>query len=540
MASLNQRSGLLGKRLAAHLLRRSSFQVTRARIDEFANYSASEAVDLLLAPYTPSLAEPIDHLTNDHWINSGVEPESSNFQLKQYVKGWWLNEARQDPTINSKMMFFLHSHFVTSSGFLSSYNHFDYQALLRYYALGNFRILAKKITVDNLMLKYLNGDQNHKNNPNENYAREFFELFTIGKGPQQGPGDYTNYTEEDIQEAARLLTGFRKGNRETNIDPDTGIPTGKAVVNYHDTGPKTFSYAFNYHSIAGANTAEGMFDELDEFVQMIFDQNETANFICRKIYRYFVSRFIDDEIEQDIISPLAAFFRNSDYDLKVVLEILLQSEHFYDEDDNNATNEIIGGTIKSPLENVLQTLTFLDIAIPDPVQDPYNHYHKFYKNGVVDVMFSYAGLELFEPDSPAGYAAYYQEPIYQQNWFNSGSIIARYKLPQMLIEGKRLLASGTLGGVQLDMVSFVEDPLNISNPSDATILVTELLEYILPEFPDTERFDYFMDIFLDGLNPLNWYFEWLAYEDSNDPSDVIIPLNNLIQAILYSPEYQVQ
>ncbi len=539
MASLNPRSGPLGNRLAAHLLRRASFNITRSRIDQFSLLTAAEALDLLVVPYTPSIAEPIDPETNDHWINSGVPPLSANFRLKGYVSAWWMDEARQDPTINSKMCFFLHSNFITSNSFLTSYFHFDYQALLRYYALGNFRILAQKIVVDNLMLKYLNGDQNHKNNPNENFAREFFELFTIGKGPQQGPGDYTNYTEGDIQEAARLLTGFRKGTRDVDIDPETGIPMGKAVTSYHDTGDKQFSYAFQDQIIPGSDTIAGMFGELQEFVSMIFNQEETARFICRKIYRYFVSRQIDTEIETDIIEPLAVIFRDSDYSLKATMAALLKSEHFYDEDDSASDDEIIGSLMKSPMENVLQSLSYLNLDIPNPITAPLNHYETFYRKGVLLVMLSYAGMELFDPDSPAGYPAYYQQPDYHRSWFNSGSIIARYKLPQMLLEGQRILAGGDLGGVQLNMVEFVENVANITDAGDANILVTELLEYMFCEVPDQARFDYFLDLFLDGLSPINWFFEWQNYLNTGVQDSVIIPLSNLIQAIMYSPEYQV-
>ena len=108
------------------------------------------------------------------------------------------------------------------------------------YTTGNSN-LRKKMTMDNLMLIYLNNTTNNKNSPNENYAREFFELFTIGKGPQIGPGDYTNYTEDDVITAAKLLTGFKSSARGTVIDPDTGLSTGRTVFNQHDTSDKTFS-----------------------------------------------------------------------------------------------------------------------------------------------------------------------------------------------------------------------------------------------------------------------------------------------------------
>ena len=97
---------------------------------------------------------------------------------------WWMQEAIKDETMSHRMGFFLHTIFTTSWTFNYSRNVFDHHHLLRRYAFGNFKDLAKKVTVDNLMLRYLDNHYNTKFNPNENYAREFFELFTIGKGPQ--------------------------------------------------------------------------------------------------------------------------------------------------------------------------------------------------------------------------------------------------------------------------------------------------------------------------------------------------------------------
>ena len=94
---------------------------------------------------------------------------------------------------------------------------------------------------DNVMLRYLNNNQNTAVNPNENFAREFLELFTIGKGPQIGPGDYTNYTEDDIVEAAKVLTGFRTRINRDVVDAETGIPRGDAQFGQHKPGAKTFS-----------------------------------------------------------------------------------------------------------------------------------------------------------------------------------------------------------------------------------------------------------------------------------------------------------
>jgi uncharacterized protein (DUF1800 family) len=143
------------------------------------------------------------------------------------------------------------------------------------------------MSLDNSMLVYLNNTSNSKSAPNENYAREFLELFTIGKGPQISAGNYTNYTEADIVQAARILTGFRYKSDRSVIDATTGIPKGYNVFSSHDsTSSKVFSSAFGNAAIASATDANGMDAELNAFVDMVFNQQATAKNICRKMYIY--------------------------------------------------------------------------------------------------------------------------------------------------------------------------------------------------------------------------------------------------------------
>ena len=299
MPSLNPRNGPLGTRLAAHLLRRCTYCPSRSLIDSFATKTANEAVTDLMnfAAHPPIMEEPIDPETGSPWIiDDTVTPTSGDFFLIRCVKAWWTYEAMHDPTLRHKMTYFLHTNFSTVADSLNSKHFYDHLLLLRYYALGNFRILSKKICTDNVMLEYLDNTVNSRWNPNENYAREYLELFTIGKGPQVGPGDYTHYTEVDVVEAAKVLTGFRvdwsrdydQPDNGENIDPDTGIHRGFVDSWAHETSDKTFSHAFQNTVITGRDTEAGMFDELDDFVSMIFQQDETARAVCRRLYRFFV------------------------------------------------------------------------------------------------------------------------------------------------------------------------------------------------------------------------------------------------------------
>ena len=539
MASLNPLTGTLGKRLAAHLLKRTTYVTTKANIDTFANMSISNAVDALMNIPAPTIPEPIDYKTGQPWINSGVSAISGQDTLRDYVKGWWINEARLDLSIGHKMMFFHHSNWVTAPLTGKASQYFDYLGLLRHYAIGNYKEFALKMTLDNRMLHYLDNTSNDVGNPNENYAREFFELFTIGKGQQIGPGNYTNYTETDIVEAAKLLTGWKQDTSRMNIDSTTGLPTGTANINLHDTTTKQFSSAFSNKTILGGTTTATMLTELTQFVDMVYNELETAKHVCRRLYRYFVHSNITTEVETDIITPLANTLLSNGYELEPILKTLFKSEHFYDEDDSNNTNEIIGGLIKSPLELFLSVMTFFDIAVPDHLTNSQDHYRRFYRDSIIKSFLLFSGMNIFYPVDVAGYPAYYQAPTYTENWFNSSTLISRYKIGEMFLTGNRLFSTIPLRA-QLDFVDFVANSGVITDPTDPVGLVTDLVDYLFPELSSTPRLTYFVnDILLDGLSTANWISEWNNYLATNDDTAVKIPLNKLFEAILYSQEFQL-
>lgn len=551
MASLNELQGALGQRRAAHLLRRASFRYTKTMVDQLAIQTSDVAVESLLALHPLQLAQPVydDPATpvveSSYWINPpglAYPGTEQDFTLQKRLNGWWLNEALNDPGIGHKMIFFFHQFMTTAAGTLPNEYYFDYLALLRWGALGNFKSLATKMIVDNTMLRYLNNNVNTKTNPNENFAREFLELFTIGKGPQIDTGDYTNYTEDDIVQAARVLTGFNVGYGRTQLDPETGIPRGTTSYSKHDGGPKTFSSKFQGgNTITGAVNVAGMLPEVASFVNMVFNQLETARNFCRRLYRYFIHPNISAEIETDIIEPLAVYFKSGNYEVLPVLRKLLKSEHFYDADDSDNKDEIIGGMIKSPLELSLQAISFFNIPIPSPISQNNQHYIVFYSSGMQDRILGLANLPLFMPQDVAGYPAYHQEPDYNRQWFNSSSIIARYKLPQILLTGKRQIGSSPNSsiGIKLNIAPWVRDSDITFYPSNADELVTDLLSYMLPETVDAERFDYFFNqIFLNNLPASDWTYEWQNYITTNNETEVKIALERLINYIMFSPEYQ--
>lgn len=550
MASLNPLLGVLGRRKAAHLLRRTSFRQSRQRIDELAALSAADALSSLLPPsafqldlpvYSDGMSVPVT------WINPPQPPSAvlpaDDEDLTRFVMAWWVNEALHNAGIGHRMQLFFHQFLAVDGASGSSMEFFDYLALLRWGSVGNLKKLVTKMVTDNCMLRYLDNDQNFAQNPNENFAREFFELFTVGRGQPAGPGDYGTFTEDDVVEAARVFTGFNHAQRHQYADPETLIPAGKGYPQSHDFTPKTFSVHFGNTTItAPTNDAIGMAAELNIFVDLVFAQPATSQLFCRRLYHYFVTRNVTQEIEDEVIAPLAQLLVDGNFEILPVLEKLLQSEHFYDVDDSDNADEIVGALIKSPLDLSLQALTFFQLPIPDPVAENKAHYTDFYIAAVLERMLTRAGMDLFFPQDVAGYSGYYQDPVLNRQFFNSATIVQRYKLPQILLTGTHAWGSGSNDsiGTQLDVAAWIRDSGVVTDPLDSYVIVEELLYYLFPEEPDNERFTHFLVfIFLDQLPPADWTYEWENYLNTGDDSEVKIPLGRLLNAILYAPEFQV-
>lgn len=538
MASLTPYTGNLGLKNAAHLLRRASFGGTRKQIDEFATKTVDEAL-IVLSQTQSILEKPIDPLTGTTWLNPKADPDINSEQSKliDCVIAWHLEQIRKSGTnLTERMVWFYHTHLPVQRSIVRSSEEIYYQnALFRFFAYGNFKKLMVKISIDNAMLRYIDNMLNEADSPNENYARELMELYTIGKGPQIGHEDYTNYTEDDVKQAARVLSGYKTDPSFTNIDQDTGIPRGVAYTDaddatiYHDAGVKTFTSKFNNTIIQpndvqnGYATKDAMLDELSQFINMIFTQDETARFICRKIYRQFIYYKITDEIEADIIEPLAQTFRDNNFDILPVITQLLKSQHFYDMDNATTPDDHIGAMIKSPVELVMGTLKFFNISPP-------NDYYQVY-NSIVRSLFD-QGIDMYEPIDVAGYPAYHQYPTYNRFWITPNNLPHRYKFAADLV-------NGNFTNLKLDIVDYVKNTDNISNPADADILLTELIDYLFPQDIPQERYEYFMSILLDTLTKDHWKTEWNDYVSNGDDTVVRTQLEALIKGLLQTPEYQL-
>ncbi len=545
MSSLTEITGNLGIKNANHLLRRLTFGASKQTVDYYSTKTASETINDFFAEQTTP-TPPIDPLTGSTWLSPKPDPmiNSEEYLLHKYFQSWHLEQMRKSKaTAKERLTYFHHCLLPVQQSVVRASAEIYYQnTLYRFLAFGNYKLLIKKICIDNAMLHYIDNCLNETGSPNENFARELMELYTIGKGPLIEEGDYTNYTEDDIKEASKVLSGYKTDVDFATIDDDTNIPRGFVKINdnkqayLHNADIKTFSDKFSNTQIQPNElidnyaSEEAVLDELDQLINMIFAQEETAKFLCRKIYRHFVYYKITDEIEQDIITPLAQTFRDNDYEIMPVFELLFKSQHFFDVDNSETTEDHIGAMIKSPIDLVLGTLNFFEIEIPTTTEDNY----LAYIGGILNFIEE-QDMNFYEPIDVAGYPPYHQTPTYHRYWISAGTIGYRYRFAANLVSGTN--NNGKDIGFKLDIVDYVNN--NISDPSNTNTIVKELTDYMFPIEIPQERFDYFVDILSDKLSNENWQNEWEDYKNSKDDLGVRMQLEKLIIALMQSPEYQL-
>lgn len=558
MASLTEFSGPLGSKNAAHLLRRLTFGPTPGQIDSFSSMTASGALTVLLSSEA-NPTPPIDTETSTTWVNPPVIYKateglnSGQDSLFSFFKAWHCDVMlKSGMSAQERLTWFYHTHMPAAWTKISSSEALYYQnCIFRYYAFGNFKELFKKICLDNAMLRYIDGATNHKDSPNENFAREMFELYSIGKGPQIAEGDYTNYTEDDVKAATKVLTGWLFDDSFTNLDVDHGWPAGimdsiKAGDNItdlavaHDSTTKTFTSKFDGTSVSPGATVEGYatvagsLQEFDSMIEMIFGKIETARYIMRKIYRSFVYHFISEEVETDIIQPLAQTFFDNDYEILPPLEILFKSQHFFDADNAETTDNNIGALIKTPVDVTIGLLRLFETTTPDRNTQTASFYSDF---GFIVNILKEQGIDLYEPYDVAGFDAYFQIPGFARNWIMHYELAKRYQTGELFL--KRISESESLS-FKIDLLNWLENSGYVTDPSDAEEVVTVLTANMFAVEIDTERFNYFLNtIFLETLPPSTWQTEWNTYIGGG-PDDVVRGrIETLVSALIQTPEFQL-
>ncbi len=537
---IEKKTNPLGMSFAAHLLRRTCFSFSKTDINNFAAKTPSQALDDLFNFSSFIRPSPLNNFA-ETFIPSVEVPDVDNLGAgtKSNVRTWLVNEFYHKTDLQPKLMIFLHLMFITNLRNPNAFNTYDAFELFRFGTTSSFKKVATKIVRDIAMLNFLDNRKNKVNALNENFAREFLELFTILKGPQIGPDNYTNYTEDDVKEAAKVFTGFTitTNNILTRLDPinvdsETNIPRGRAKLSFHDISDKTFSSAFDNTTIQGGSTNLEMEQELDDFINMIFEQIETARAYTRRLYRYFVGREISSETETSVIEPLAQMLFDNDYDIEIVVKEMLTSKHFYDELDNVQGDQIIGSLVRSPFDLIIQMHSLLEFDYDIGTQKAQN---KFISERFV--LFSdAASFKIFDPVNVNGYAAYSTAPKFDLNWISSSTILARYQNSiDALLDGVEI--EGTI--FELNIASFVENSGHFDNPEDHTLLIRKFFEIFFVEQPIGERYIKFENQLLDGLDPMNWYIEWTNYITTGIDTDVRAGLNRFVKSIIKSPEFQI-
>lgn len=519
MALLDPYSQPLTARQVAHLLRRTTFAATPAQLKQWTGKTADLLVEQLTStqplPEHPTLTDGTT-FHNLPWGNNAVDDTARNTydgNARNKLKYWWIGLMIQQPvSMVEKMTLFWQNHFVSTTVEASDARFmYRYLQLMRKYALGNFKEFVIEVTKDPAMLKYLDNDQNTATKSNENYARELQELFTIGLG---------NYNEEDVKAAARVLTGWRTIGYRDFTKPDIGT---EFRIAQHDTKDKVFSAFYQNKTIKGRTTATAGDEELAEFIALILAQNATALFMVRKFYRWFVQADISTQVEKEVIEPLAVIFRKN-YEIKPVLQTLLKSQHFYDEN-------LLGSQIKSPLDLIVGTLRTFNYQLPTALTDRTTF------DTATAYFFTRAReqqMEVLEQPNVFGWRPYYDTDFYEI-WINSTTLALKGTFTDTVVKGSTSLK------VTFDSIAMAQ---NTTDPKEPYGLVAELCYPIFAFAISDEQNKYLVEqVLMAGQPYYEWTTIWTDYTkdltNSNKKTAVKSRLDRLFTYLLRLAEYQM-
>lgn len=462
------------RRRVLHLFRRMGFSAGHQQIEAALAQSPAALIDSIIdeainLPPTPAPA----------WANWDINnytdfAQQSQEQLLEWVVNWVRNMVTNG--FRERLTLFWSNHFVTKyEAYACPSQLYSYHNILQRRALGNFRDFVHEIGTTPAMLVFLNGVQNTNINPNENYARELYELFTLGQG--------NGYTQTDIQETARALTGWN------------GYVTYCSTISYipffHDNGNKT---------IFGQTGNWGY----DDVVNILFNQraDQIAYYICEKLYRNFIH---PDEVAEDIVEGLAQTLKNNNWELAPVFRQLFKSEHFFDD-------YVIGTQVKSPTDALLNFIkegafenSFL--SVDEAMQS-------------VTYLIYGIGQELFNPVDVAGWPG-------NRSWINGSTLTLRWQaadyalsylyqyFPSVYADLAKLLSNNSIDPAYVTQVIVDHFLPNGLNTPEEYAAATDVFKWEVPE-----------NYYLSGA----WNLDW-----DTAPAQVAL----LIRHISRLPEYQL-
>jgi len=458
-----------------HLYRRMAYGVNLAGIDAALPLTPSALIDTIVdaaVSLDPTPAPPWGYFSISDFTD--FDTENPN-----YIEQWYLQTANDtiEQSLRAKLTMFWMNHFVTE---LESYTYapymFQYYNLMQTHALGNFKEFVRAVGVNSTMLVYLNGFENTSNNPNENYARELFELFTLGEN--------NNYTQQDIIQASRALTGYNHWD-----DPGAQIYFDQSTW---DEGPKTIFGSEEFYTY-------------DELIDTLFELRETeiAQFICTKLYKYFVSHEYDAITQEDIINPLAQTLIDVNFEMAPMLRQLFKSQHFFDE-------RAFGVVIKSPYDVIFNYI---------------NEGNFFYDDGVLQGLIYYTGIigqEIYNPPDVSGWQR-------DQEWINTATLSGRWQIMELF--------NGYLFDLELQ-AQFIDLAIELSNDSDDPYVITKA---VVDFFNSKELFT--QEDYQTATSVLKWEIPQNYYDDGiwslnypTAPYQVFLLLNHMTKL----PEFQLK
>ncbi len=377
---------LTQQRKIQHLYNRAGFGISISELNKVQNKSLSEITNNIFSASKTSTDLSVDYgeYAGSYKMKKEARENLTKEEKKKIQKAFrediiklnvkWINKlANDNAQLREKMTLFWHGHFACKSP-VPMFNQ-NQNNTLRKFALGKFGDLLMAVSKDPAMLQFLNNQQNKKKSPNENFAREVMELFTLGRG---------NYTEDDIKNSARAFTGWGFNEDGEYVFRDK----------QHDEDEKVFL------------GKKGNFSG-EDIIKMILENKKTAEFITNKIYKYFVN---ENNIDKSVVKKLADDFYGSDYDIEKLMKNIFTSDWFYDEKN-------IGAKIKSPAELISGMMRVYNV--------------KFENDLPILFMEKSMGQMLLNPPNVAGWPG-------GKNWIDTSSLMFRMKLPEVLFKSSEL------------------------------------------------------------------------------------------------------
>ena len=513
--TLDEYTSQLDYSKALHLLRRITFHPTPEQINQIVGKTPAEAFEIIIGGGTETLPEPSPSMKT--WLDVLEEDPLSNLpqDIRSEIEGrhksrfaefanWWLDKMREEsfPAVE-KLTLFLHTIWC---------NEFTYDTLalipppliyrnnvrLRKNRVANYNLLAEGMTLDGAMILYQSLFYSDKSAPNENYMRELMELFTMGIGDLQ-TGE-SNYTEGDIREGARALTGWRT----VVYLGQNGAPANRPfetffVKSQHDTGAKKIMQFGEIAPITDDENTEDLVKnkEVKGLVNILFTEKglSISRFVCEKMLRFFVYSN-PGSINMTIINELANYMKDNNFNLRMVFKKLFTSQYFF-------SDEVIGCQIKTPPEFIIGLERILGID-----------YDSIAAGSTRTSVFSLEQI-LYDPPNVGSWKAY-------RTWISTTTYPLRVKYAKELI-------AKVSDNQLISLVKKVPDyNINFNN------LVTFLVGYLLPVSLNKARADKYSVVLLNGLTES----EWLTGIDAGN-AKVAEGIRLFLNNIILSPDFQL-